>query len=115
MVTLQDLLQIGTHVVAQVIETKFVIRGVGDVCFVCELFLRLLHARDGNAVGQTKEIINDPHPVCVTFGEVIVNRNHMHTAPRQGVQVDGQGRHKGFTLAGFHFRDVAFVQEDPAH
>ena len=39
----------------------------------------------------------------------------MHTTTGQGIQISGECGDKGFALAGFHFRDIAFVQENPAH
>jgi len=38
----------------------------------------------------------------------------MHTALRQGVEVDRQGGHQGFTLTGFHLGDLAFMQHQAA-
>jgi hypothetical protein len=39
----------------------------------------------------------------------------VHAFAFQRVQVDGQGRDKGFTLAGAHFGDVTFMQRHAAH
>jgi hypothetical protein len=31
--------------------------------------------------------------------------------PRQGVQVDGEGRRQGFAFAGFHFGDFSLMED----
>ena len=56
-----------------------------------------------------------PHPLGVTGGQVVVDRDHVHAALVQRVEVHGQGRHQGLALAGLHFGDPAEVQGHAAH
>jgi len=63
---------------------------------------------------ETKKTINAPHPFGVARGEIIVDRNHMHAASRERVEIDRQRRDQRLTFAGFHLRDLAFVQDHPA-
>ncbi len=60
-------------------------------------------------------MIDEAHPLGVAAGEVVVDRDDVHAAPGQRVEIDRQRRHQGLALAGLHLRDVALVQEHAAH
>ena len=111
MAALDLLLVRGGHaVVAQVIEAELGVGAVGDVAVV------LLAADAGRLVvqdaadRQAQELVNRAHPLAVARGQVIVDRDHVHAAAGQGVQVDRQGGDQGLAFAGGHFRDPARVQ-----
>ena len=114
-IALEDLGEVGLHVVAQVVEAELVVGRVGDVGVVGDLLLVLGHVRDDDADGHAEGVVDEAHPVGVALREVVVDRHHMHAATGQGVEVDRQRRHQGLALAGLHLGDVALVEEDAAH
>src|SRR5262249_11228944 len=63
---------------------------------------------------QGQETIELAHPLRVALGEIVVDRDHMNTAATERVEVYGQGRDQGFAFAGFHFGNLAAVQDHAA-
>ena len=99
------------HVVAQVVETEFVVGTEGDVAVVSAaafvgVGLVLVDAIHGQAV----ELVDGPHPFGVAPGEVVVHGHHMDAFACQGIQEHGQGGHEGFPFAGGHFGHVPAVE-----
>ena len=115
MVALQQLAKVAAHVVTQIVKAQFVVGGIGDIRIVADFFVGLVHAGNGDADGQAQRVIDLAHPCSVTAGEVIVHGHHMNAPAGERVQVDGQYGHEGFTLTGFHFRDIALMQENATH
>ncbi|MNJ12528.1 hypothetical protein D3C77_67210 [compost metagenome] len=108
--TLEFLFHAERHVVAQVVETEFVVGAVGDIGSIGRaLFFRRLERRD-NADRQAEEFIQRTHPVGVTAGQVVVDRDHVHTLAGQCIEVHAQGCDQGLAFTGTHFCDHAFVQ-----
>ena len=114
MIALEHLFQFRFHVVAQIVEPQLIIGRIGHIALICDFFLVLRHPRHNDTSGHPKGAVDRAHPFSVTFGQIIVDRDHMHTAPGQRVQVNRQCRHQGLALAGLHFRDIALMQEDTA-
>ena len=55
------------------------------------------------------------HPLAVAFGEVVVDRDDVHTLAGERVEVGRQHTRQGLSLAGLHLGDVAEVQCRTAH
>ena len=55
-----------------------------------------------------------PHPLRVAAGEVVVDRDEVHAAPGQRVEVQRQRGDEGLAFAGRHLGDPALVQHDAA-
>ena len=66
------------------------------------------------AHGKPQEAVELAHPFGVAAGQVVIDRDHVHPLPRQGVQVHRQGRHQGLALAGTHLGNAAFVEAHAA-
>ena len=75
------------HVVAQVVEAELVVRAVGDVGVVGLLALHVVHVVLYAADREAEEAIDLAHPLGVAFGQVVVDRDDMHAATGDGVQV----------------------------
>ena len=102
------------HVVAQVVETEFVVGTVGDVGGVGGEFLSLSQLRHVNPHRQTEEAIQLPHPLRITTGQIVVDRDDMHALAAQRVEVHRQRGHQGLALTGAHLGDLAVVQHHAA-
>ena len=76
MFTLHHVLRCHGHVVAQVVEAEFVVCAECDVAFVGAAALRGVGLVLVDAV---VEHVERAHPLGVTFREVVVDGNHMHT------------------------------------
>ena len=112
---LHQIVRVPGHVVAQVVEAEFVVGAVGDVGGVGGAPLLRGHVRQDLADGQPEEAVYPAHPVTVSGGEVVVDRDHVHAVAGQGVEVGGQGRDQGLALAGLHLGDVAQMQRGTTH
>ncbi len=103
------------HVVAQVVEAELGVGAVGDVGLVGLPPLGRLHAVLQGGHRETQELVDRAHPGRVAAGQVVVDRDHVHAAPGEGVQIDRHGGDQGLALAGLHLGDGALMQHDRAH
>ena len=55
------------------------------------------------------------HELGLVAGEVVVDRDDVHAARGDRVEVGGEGRDEGLALTGLHLGDVAEVQGGAAH
>ncbi len=129
---LHPLVELGDHVVAEVVEAEFVVRAVGDVgrvgldprawpqvqqSLVRGRVARLEDVR--SVVGddpdrKAEEAVDRAHPLGVAAGQVVVDRDDVNASAGQAVERGGEGRGHGLAFAGAHLRDPALVQDDAA-
>jgi len=102
------------HVVAQVIETEFVVGAVGDVGGVGFALVAVRHARIHHAHAQAQPVVQLAHLRGVAAGQVVVHGDHVHALAFQRVEVHRQGRHQGLAFTGTHFCDLAQVKHHAA-
>ena len=112
---LNQLVQRVRHVVAQVVEAVFVVGSVGDVGAVGGATLVGGQPGQDHPDVQTEESVHATHPLAVTFGQVIVDRDDVDTLAAQRIEVCRQHTRQSLALTGLHLRDVAEVQRRPAH
>ena len=93
------------HVVAQVVETKFVIRSVGDVGCVVDTLLcrRRANARDYQTNFQAHEAMNATHPFGVKARKIVVDRDDVHSVATERVEISRQCGDKCLALTRAHF------------
>ena len=100
-----------SHVVAQIVETEFVVRTEGDICEIslaaCVgvglVLVDAIHA-------QTVEHIKRTHPFGVTLCQIVVHGYYVYAVSGQCIEEYGQSSHQSLTFTGCHFRNLAFVQ-----
>ncbi len=114
MAALDHVLQPVLHVVAQIVETVFVVGAVGDVARVGFLALGIVEAVDDDAGGHAEEAVDLAHPFGVATGEVVVDGDDVDALAGQRIEIDREGRHQRLAFAGLHFGDVALVQHHAA-
>ena len=102
------------HIVAQVVETQFVVRTVDNVGIVGGASLVVVLAVDNIVDGQAEEAVNLPHPFGVAFGQIIVDSHDVHALAFNRIQIGGQRRDQRFSLAGLHFGNHTLVQHNTA-
>ena len=112
---LHELRGFARHVVAQVVKTKLVVGSKGDVGQIglparLGVGAVLVNALDAEAV----ELVERTHPLGVALRQVVVDRDDVHAASAQGIEVDGQRGDQGFALTGGHFGNAPLVQHDAA-
>ena len=113
--TLHTLIRRKSHVVTQIVETKFVVGPVGDVSGIGSLLLGVVHARQIAADRQTEEFKQWAVPLGITLGQIVVDRDDMDTSSGQCIQVSRQSRGQGLAFTGLHFSDLVVVQHHAAH
>ena len=90
------------HVVAQVVKTELVVGAVRDVGPVSRLLFLARHLGQVDAHRKTQEVVELAHPLRVTVGKVVVDRNHVYASSGKCVQVNRQGGGQGLALARTH-------------
>jgi len=99
--------------VAQKIETRLLGRGVGHVARVRRpLGVRVLPLLDA-ADGQPEQAVHRPHPGRVPPGEEIVEGQHVHALPGEGLEGRGQDRGQGLALARGQLDDEPLAEGQP--
>ena len=100
------------HVVAQVIEPELVVRAVGDVAAVGLAPLLVGEPVNDDAHREPEKIVDGAHPGGIALRQVVVDRDEVDTPSREGIEVQGHGRGKGFPFARLHLGDLALVEHD---
>ena len=59
--------------------------------------------------------MNPTHPVRVSSGQIVVDRDHVYALASKSIQVHRKGRHEGLSFTGLHFCDPTEVQGSSAH
>src|SRR5664280_172805 len=98
--------------ISQVVEAELVVRAIGDVGCVSSaaLFRRAVVLKEADR--HAKKLINGPHPVPVTFDQVVIDRDKVTSMTHDGVQVQGAGGNKRLPFAGLHLCDVPKVKRN---
>jgi len=63
---------------------------------------------------EPQRVVNRPHPLRVTLGEVVVDRDDVHAPAGQRVEIRRECGHQGLAFAGGHLGDLPLVQHHPA-
>ena len=113
--TLHELVLLPRHVVAQVIETEFVVRAVGDVGIVLLATFGRLLAGDDAPDAHAEETVDAAHQLALVAGEIVVDGDDVHALAFERVEVARQRRHEGLAFTGLHLGDVAPVQCRATH
>ena len=108
--TLHSVFQSKREVVAEVIETEFVVGTVSDIATVggALLFGALRVANDTDR--QTEKTIDRPHPLGVTLREIFVDGDDVYALSGQRIQVGRQSRHQSLAFTGAHLGDAPSMQ-----
>ena len=116
MLALSHRLARASHVVAEVIEAQLGVSPIGDVTRIGRpLGFRIGDVWADPTHAQAQPGVELAHPLRVSGGEVVVDRDHVDAATVQGVEVSRQGRDQGLALTGAHLRDPAEVKCHAAH
>ena len=102
------------HIVAQIVKAELVICPVGDITVISGFSLFIAHIVLDCPYGKPEELINRPHPVAVTPGQIVVDRNHMHAAAGKAVQISRKRSHQGLSFAVGHLGNHTVMQSYPA-
>ncbi len=112
--SLDELLLVNDHVVAQVVEPELVVGDVGDITVVLLSPLVRLHRLQDASDGEAEEAVDGTHPLRVTVCQVVVDRDDADALALKRVEVGRQCADEGFSFTGFHFRYAALVKDDAA-
>ena len=111
---LDHVVLIGHHIVAQVVETELVVGAVGDIGIVGTAAAVAVDALHDEADRQAQPAVELAHPLAVALGQIVVDGDDVDAFAGQGVQVGGQGGHKGLAFTGLHLSDGTAMQGDAA-
>ncbi len=115
MPALGELLFIDHHVVAQIVETHFVVSAVCDVASVRLLLFSFSLLMDDKPGGQTQKVIDASVLLRAQPRQIFVDSYDMHAQTGQRVEISGQRCHKRLTFTRFHLGDTALMKDDAAH
>ena len=102
------------HIVAQIIETKFVVRRISDIASICVAAIIFGDVWNDNPCRKAKEPVNPAHPFRVTAGQIVVHGHNMNAFALKRVEIAWQCFGQGFTLTRAHFGDFATMQHNTA-
>ena len=110
MAALYQVFRRASHIVTQVIKAKLIVCTIGDIAQVglpsiFAIGLMLVYTING----QPMKIKDRPHPLGISSGKIIVNRNHVYTFSGQGIQVNRERCHQGFTFTRGHLSNFTLV------
>ena len=111
----QDRVDLVDDPVVEIALDHLVVGPVGDVGPVGLLPLVRPHVAEDRPDFQAEEPVDVAHPLGVSFGQVVVDRNQVTPLLFEGVQIEGHRRHERLALTGLHLADVALVEADRAH
>ena len=102
------------EIVAQVVETEFVVGCVRNVSRISRAFLfgRLAGLRYTD--GQAQEFIDRAHPVSVALRQVFVDGHDVHAIRAKRIKVRRQRRHQRLAFTSAHFSNIAVVKHHAA-
>ena len=100
------------HVVAQIIESEFVIGAIRYIAAISRLPECRLHVMLYHANSKPQKFIDRSHPLPVSTSEVVVDSDNMSTCAGKRVQISGQRRDKRLSLASRHLSDLALVKHN---
>ena len=113
--TLDHVLFIEHHIVAQIIEAELIIRAVGDVRLISFTFLFFRQAVDIEPNCQAEPVIQFAHFFGIAARQVFVDCHDMDAFFRDGIQIDGHRRSQGFTFTGLHFGNIPLMKRCSSH
>ena len=102
------------HIVAQIVETKFIVGRVGDVAVISRTAFMLGNVRNNHTRGQPKKTVNLAHPFGVTARKIVVHGDNMHALAFDRVQIARQSLGQCFAFTGAHFGNFATMEHDTA-
>ena len=105
------------HVVAEVVEAELVVRSVGDVGEVIDtLFSTRWSMPWRNQSDRQSEVTMDStHPLGMELGEVVVDRDDVHSLARKGIQVGRERGDEGLSFTRLHFGHPTGMESSTAH
>ncbi len=114
MAALHHVLAVDDHVVAQVVKAHLVVGAVGDVAAIrLPPFLagEVVH---NDAHRHSHEAEQFTHVLALELGQVIIDRDNVHTLTAQRIEVGRQASRQGLAFTGFHLCDATLVQHNAA-
>ena len=108
--TLHLLFCVHLHVVAQVIETEFIVRAVGDVAGVCGLAIFGRHIGLDGTDCQTQTHVQRTHPFHVALSQIVIHRDDVD-GPGKCVQERWQRSDQRLPFTRCHFGDHPLMKD----
>ena len=59
---------------------------------------------------QAEGLVDGAHPARIAASEVIIDSHEMDAATGEGVEIEGQRGHQGFSFASTHFGNLAVME-----
>ena len=113
--SLHAILAVKFHIVPQIVEAELVVRAIGYVGTISLLPLLVVEIMKYYPRAQAEEFVNGSHPLGITASKIVINRDHMHPAAGECIEVDRHGSSQGLAFPGFHLGDLALVEHDTAN
>src|SRR6056297_1655668 len=101
------------HVVAEVVETKFIVGPEGYISIICfspciGIGLMFVNTIDC----KTMKLVDRPHPFRVTFCQVVVNGYKVYALTGKCIKKNRQCCNQCFSFSGGHLCDSSLMQRD---
>ena len=102
-----------SHIVAEVVETEFVVCSEGDIGLISLAALLRVRAVLVDAVdAEAVELVERSHPLGVTFGQIVVDGDDVYSVACERVKEYRQCSNEGLTLTGSHLCNLSLMEDD---
>ena len=108
--SLCEILLVGNHVVAQIVETELVVCSVSDICHVLIVSGLSFYGMDNASDLEPEEGVELAHPLSVTLCQVVIDCYNMHAPAFESVEVCRQGSYQSLTFTSLHLGDAALME-----
>ncbi|MNG23995.1 hypothetical protein D3C84_1086680 [compost metagenome] len=78
------------HIIAQIIETKFIVRAICDIAGISFLLLCVRQSVQVAADRQAEKLVHLTHQLTIALRQVIVDRYDVNALAEQRVQINRQ-------------------------
>ena len=113
--SLYKLFLIDNHVIPEIIKSKFVIGYICDIRIICLTSLIAIHTIKDNSDRKSEEFMYLAHPLGITLGKIIINRNNMYALAFQCIKICRKKTCLCLTFTGSHLCDSSLMENNTTH
>ena len=103
------------HIIPQVVKPEFIVGSVGDIFSVGLVSFNFIHIMLNRSYFKTEKIKDWAHPLCVSFGKIIVHCDDMNAISFQRVQIGRKRSNQSLSFPCLHLSYFPLVKNNAAH
>ena len=112
---LHEIFSVGYHVIAQIVESEFVICSVGYIAVVSSLLLRARLIVYDKTGGETKVLVDTSHLFAADSCKIIIDGDNVHTLSGKRIEIRRKNGNEGLSFTCLHLRNPSLMQKKSAY